>query len=68
MGFPPGLLPELVRERLKTDAPYSPLSPLDVERAALPPPQPPDAYLAARLDKFHAELRVRGPPAAAGGS
>ena len=59
MGFPPGLLPELVREKLRTDAPYSPLSPLDIERAALPPPAAPDAYLAARLDKFHAELRVR---------
>ena len=59
MGFPPGLLPELVREKLRTDAPYSPLSPLDIERAALPPPSAPDAYLAARLDKFHAELRVR---------
>ena len=59
MGFPPGLLPELVREKLRTDAPYSPLSPLDIEKAALPPPTPPDAYLAARLEKFHAELRVR---------
>ncbi|KAK9821123.1 hypothetical protein WJX81_001731 [Elliptochloris bilobata] len=57
MGFPPGLLPELVRDRLKTDAPYSALSPLDIEKAAMPAPTPPDAYLAARLEKFHAELR-----------
>jgi hypothetical protein len=61
MSFPPGLIPALVRDKARTDPPYSPLSPLDIERAGLPPAAPPDAYLASRLDKFNAELRVRTP-------
>ena len=58
MSFPPGLIPELVRQKLETDPAYSPLSTLDVDRAGLPEPSQPDAYLRARLDKFHAELKV----------
>ena len=61
MGFPPGLIPQLVRVKADTDPPYSPLSPLDIERAGLPSPAEPDAYLASRLDRFYAELRVRLP-------
>lgn len=58
MSFPPGLIPTLVQENNLTDPPYSPLSPLDIEKAGLPPAQQPDAYLASRLEKFTAELRV----------
>lgn len=61
MSFPPGLIPALVRDKALTDPPYSPLSPLDIERAGLPPATPPDAYLASRLDKFTAEIRVNRP-------
>lgn len=59
MSFPPGLIPRLVRETLEVDPPYTPLSTRDVDRAGLPEPSQPDAYLTARLDKFHAELKVR---------
>lgn len=61
MSFPPGLIPTLVREKNLTDPPYSPLSPLDIEQAGLPPAQEPDAYLTSRIDKFNAELKVAGP-------
>lgn len=57
MSFPPGLIPQLVSEKLKTDPPYSPLSPLDIEKAGLPPTSEPDSYLQSRLDKFYAELQ-----------
>ncbi|KAK9907575.1 hypothetical protein WJX75_006303 [Coccomyxa subellipsoidea] len=57
MSFPPGLIPTLVREKNLTDPPYSPLSPLDIEQAGLPPAQEPDAYLTSRIDKFNAELK-----------
>ncbi|CAL5223139.1 g5604 [Coccomyxa viridis] len=57
MSFPPGLIPQLVREKNVTDPPYSPLSPLDIEALGLPPSTPPDAYLASRLEKFYAELQ-----------
>lgn len=56
-NFPPGLLPLLVKE--KRDAggrPYSPLSPLDIERVGLPPPPEKDPYLKSRMDQFYAEL------------
>ena len=58
MSFPPGLIPQLVREKNVTDPPYSPLSPLDIEALGLPPSAAPDAYLASRLEKFYAELQV----------
>lgn len=58
MSFPPGLIPTLVREKNLTDPPYSPLSPLDIEQAGLPPAQAPDAYLTSRIEKFNAELKV----------
>lgn len=61
MSFAPGLIPQLVVDKSKTDPPYSPLSPLDIERAQLPPAQEPNAYLASRLDKFYAELREYRP-------
>ena len=61
MSFPPGLIPELVRTKLETDPPYSPLSTLEVDRAGLPEPRQPDAYLRSRLDKFYAELKVCQP-------
>jgi hypothetical protein len=60
MSFPPGQLPSLVCEKLRTDPPYSPLSPLDVEALGLPPAVELDSYLQSRLDKFDAELRVGG--------
>ena len=58
MSFPPGLIPQLVAEKLKTDPPYSPLSPLDIDRAGLPPTLEPDSYLNSRIDRFFAELQA----------
>ncbi|KAL3138482.1 hypothetical protein ABBQ32_006272 [Trebouxia sp. C0010 RCD-2024] len=57
MSFPPGLIPQLVAEKLKTDPPYSPLSPLDIDQAGLPPTLEPDSYLKSRIDRFFAELQ-----------
>ena len=59
MSFPPGLIPQLVAEKLKTDPPYSPLSPLDIDQAGLPTTSDPDSYLQSRIDRFYAELQVR---------
>ncbi|KAL4428605.1 hypothetical protein ABPG77_008917 [Micractinium sp. CCAP 211/92] len=56
MSFPPGLIPKLVEEKLKTDPPYSPLSILDIEQSGVPPPPKMDAYLKARVDKMYAQL------------
>lgn len=56
MSFPPGLIPKLVEEKLKTDPPYSPLSILDIEQTGVPPPPKMDAYLKARVDKMYAQL------------
>ncbi|KAL0038770.1 hypothetical protein WJX79_007226 [Trebouxia sp. C0005] len=57
MSFPPGLIPQLVAEKLKTDPPYSPLSPLDIDQAGLPSTSEPDSYLQSRIDRFYAELQ-----------
>ena len=46
------------QEKLRTEAPYSPLSPLEVEALGMPPPSQPDAYLRARIDRFYAELQA----------
>lgn len=59
MGFPPGLLPALVKEHLRTEDNYVPLERKEVERAGIPEAAPADSYLLARLDKFHAELQVQ---------
>lgn len=59
MSFPPGLLPSLVKEHLRTEEKYQPLEKKDVISAGIPELEPIDAYLAARLEKFAAELRVR---------
>lgn len=56
-SFPPGLIPELVRSKSKYSSPYSPISPLDIDRAGLPPPPEKDNYLKSQLDRFAAELR-----------
>ncbi|KAK9788431.1 hypothetical protein WJX73_002114 [Symbiochloris irregularis] len=61
MSFAPGLIPLLVAEKNKTDPPYSPLSPLDIERTPLPPLAELSPYLSSRLDKFYAELREYRP-------
>jgi len=58
MSFPPGLIPQLVAEKLTTDPPYSPLSPLDIDQAGLPSTSEPDSYLQSRIDRFYAELQV----------
>ena len=58
MGFPPGLLPALVKEHLRTEDNYVPLERKEVERAGIPNAAPADSYLLARLDKFHAEMQV----------
>ncbi|DBB16897.1 TPA: hypothetical protein ACH3X3_015132 [Trebouxia sp. C0006] len=57
MSFPPGLIPQLVAEKLTTDPPYSPLSPLDIDQAGLPSTSEPDSYLQSRIDRFYAELQ-----------
>ena len=61
MSFPPGLLPALVKENLRTEENYYPLSKKDVEMAGIPPIAEADPYLLARLDKFYAELQVIPP-------
>ena len=58
MSFPPGLLPSLVKEHLRTEENYHPLEKQDVIAAGIPEPQAVDGYLSARLEKFAAELRV----------
>lgn len=55
-SFPPGLIPRLVEDTLRSEAAYSPLSPLDIEKSEVPPPPTMDPYLKARLDKFYAQL------------
>ncbi|PRW59174.1 calcium homeostasis endoplasmic reticulum isoform A [Chlorella sorokiniana] len=56
LSFPPGLLPKLVEESLKTDKPYSPLSIFDIEQTGVPPAPKMDAYLKSRVAKFQAQL------------
>ena len=55
-SFPPGLIPRLVEDSLRSEAAYSPLSPLDIEKSEVPPPPKMDPYLKARVDKFYAQL------------
>jgi hypothetical protein len=54
-----GLIPKLVQERLRTEAPYTPLLPEEISSVPVPPPPQPDAYLKSRVDKFYAQLAVR---------
>eukprot|EP00803_Ostreobium_quekettii_P003823 evm.model.scf_1238.3 EVM.evm.TU.scf_1238.3 scf_1238:26007-36121(-) len=63
MSFPPGLIPQLVMDKNRDGSPYSPISPLDIDRAGLPPPPEKDAYLLSRLDKFYGELEEYRPGA-----
>lgn len=58
MSFPPGLLPALVEENLRTEEPYAPLSKRDIDKAGIPRATEPDSYLLARLDRFYAELKA----------
>jgi len=52
-------LPSFLRQdKLRSEAPYSPLSTLEVEAAGMPAPSEPDAYLKARIQRFYAELQV----------
>eukprot|EP00891_Asterochloris_glomerata_P002324 jgi/Astpho2/2324/e_gw1.00043.8.1_t len=47
-----------LQDKLTTDPPYSPLSPLDIERAGIPEMKGElDDYLKSRLDQLYAELR-----------
>ena len=59
MSFPPGLIPALVADNLKTEEAYHPLNRADVDAAGLPDLPQADAYLSSRLDRFRAELLVR---------
>ena len=54
--FPPGLLPTMVADRLRTEPAYTPLRVKDVLEHDVPPMPVIDDYLTARLDKFHAQL------------
>ncbi|GMH34261.1 hypothetical protein BSKO_02095 [Bryopsis sp. KO-2023] len=57
MAFPPGLIPKLVRDKGRQLMPYSPLGPLEIDQAGLPPPPDgKDPYLRSRLEKFYADL------------
>lgn len=56
-AFPPGLLPQLCREKSKYSEPYAAIEPAEIDRAGLPPPPEKDAYLKTRLDKFMVEVR-----------
>lgn len=51
-AFPPGLIPQLVRDKSKYSEPYAPMDPLEIENAGLPPPPEKDAYLKSRINKF----------------
>lgn len=55
-NFPPGLIPQLVRDKSKYSEPYAPMDPLEIDRAGLPPPPEKDAYLKTRVDKFLLEV------------
>jgi hypothetical protein len=55
-NFPPGLIPQLVRDKSKWSEPYAAIDPIEVEKAGLPPPPEKDAYLKSRLDKFMLEV------------
>ena len=59
-SFPAGLIPKLVEHRSRTEPPYSPLSPLDLEAVSFQPSPEPSPYILSRLDKFAADLQVRG--------
>eukprot|EP00879_Flechtneria_rotunda_P010893 GHRR01011384.1.p1 GENE.GHRR01011384.1~~GHRR01011384.1.p1 ORF type:complete len:181 (-),score=40.21 GHRR01011384.1:909-1451(-) len=56
-NFPPGLIPQLVRDKSKYSEPYAPIEPKEIDKAGLPPPPEKDAYLKSRLDKFMLEVR-----------
>jgi hypothetical protein len=56
-NFPPGLIPQLVRDKSKWSEPYAAIDPIEVEKAGLPPPPEKDAYLKSRLEKFMLEVR-----------
>jgi hypothetical protein len=55
-NFPPGLIPQLVRDKSKWSEPYAAIDPIEVEKAGLPPPPEKDAYLKSRLEKFMLEV------------
>jgi hypothetical protein len=57
-NFPPGLIPQLVRDKSKWSEPYAAIDPIEVEKAGLPPPPEKDAYLKSRLEKFMLEVRM----------
>lgn len=56
LAFPPGLLPQLCREKSKYSEPYAAIEPAEIDKAGLPPPPEKDAYLKSRLDKFMVEV------------
>jgi hypothetical protein len=55
-AFPPGLIPQLCRDKAKFSDAYAPIEPADIDKAGLPPPPEKDAYLKSRLDKFLLEV------------
>jgi hypothetical protein len=57
LAFPPGLLPQLCREKSKYAEAYAAIEPIEIDKAGLPPPPEKDAYLKSRLDKFMLEVR-----------
>jgi hypothetical protein len=57
LAFPPGLLPQLCREKSKYSEPYAAIEPVEIDKTGLPPPPEKDAYLKSRVEKFMLEVR-----------
>lgn len=58
LAFPPGLLPQLCRDKSKYSDAYASIEPAEIDKAGLPPPPEKDAYLKSRMDKFMLEVRA----------
>ncbi|KAI8469872.1 MAG: hypothetical protein J3K34DRAFT_511573 [Monoraphidium minutum] len=60
-AFPPGLIPQLVKEKLRWADSYAPIPPDDIEAAGLPPMPEKDSYLSHRLARFKLEITNHKP-------
>lgn len=56
LAFPPGLIPQLSRDKSKYSEPYASIEPAEIDKAGLPPPPEKDAYLKSRMEKFMLEV------------
>jgi hypothetical protein len=60
-NFPPGLIPQLVKDKQKWSEPYAPIPPDEIERMGLPQMPERDSYLSHRLAKFNVEITNHKP-------